>query len=236
MRARRDPPSMLELCDIARKKEFMRKPNPSGSEFKKDPRVSSSWRMAQPAVNGREDTIGADRDFSLHSKPNRRSYRSYQSRVSYQYEPAAPLQRREWRSNSAKATTLPPIPQCTRNTAFRTSTKWRTSKQMIKSSEYSQQNLRHYETGPPKRRERSTSGAETKLPPIQKCTRNTTFRTSQYETEQRRRSQSFPFIPREEVDEMRYSEYPRHRRIGVCLETDTTRQQRTIFRVLRKRF
>ena len=117
-----------------------------------------------------------------------------------------------------------------------------TSRQTISSSINPQKNTQREEMGWPKRRNACRNRAVTTLPPIQQRNSNTPVHSRQLRqthASAEQRSEVLPYVRRcgrQEVREVRNSEYHMSRRNGVCKETDTTQEQRTFVRVLGKRF
>ena len=88
----------------------------------------------------------------------------------------------------------------------------------------------------PRSREWNNCAAAFRLPPIQNSTRGRSFHPSHCETSQLRHGQHISATLPEEMGEVRYSDHPRSRRNGRCLESDTSRQNLIFYRVLHKRF
>ena len=110
------------------------------------------------------------------------------------------------------------------------------SNQMIPSPGCSRQSLQHYEADLPRSREWNNCAATFRLPPIQNSTKGRSFHPSHCETSQHRHGQHIPATLPEEMGEVRYSDHPRRRRNGRCLESDTSRRNLIFYRVLHKRF
>ncbi|KAL9987716.1 hypothetical protein ACROYT_G002066 [Oculina patagonica] len=94
MRANRQPPSMMDLCEIFRKrKEFMWNQNQSISEHDETPSASSEPSSTPPVVNERKhtmETLQTGRERPLRSTKTRRSTKTHESRISYS------LAEKEW--------------------------------------------------------------------------------------------------------------------------------------------
>ena len=154
-----------------------------------------------------------------------------------QTQTGLPTQRGQW--STVGAATLIPSPQkYTLNTASCTNantSRW-ISNQMIPSPGCSRQSLQHYEADLPRSREWNNCAATFRLPPIQNSTKGRSFHPSHCETSQHRHGQHIPATLPEEMGEVRYSDHPRRRRNGRCLESDTSRRNLIFYRVLHKRF
>ncbi|KAJ7388989.1 hypothetical protein OS493_034378 [Desmophyllum pertusum] len=98
-----------------------------------------------------------------------------------------------------------------------------------RSSVYMQQDMPRNETGSAQKRPDHSNRATTRFPAMQQCT---TAHSCQLQGTEEHRSR----CRRQEVCEVRNPEYSRHRRIGVCLQTDSTREHRKFVRILAKRF
>lgn len=113
------------------------------------------------------------------------------------------------------------------------------SRKTISSSLNLQKNTQREEMGSPKGRNACRNRVVTTLPSIQQRTRNTPVHSRKSHAPAEQRSEVLPYARRygrQEVSEVRNSEYRMSRRHGVCKETDTTQEQRTFVRVLGKRF
>ena len=85
MRARNEPPSMLELSDFFKKKREMMWKQNDGSEFEDNPcyrRIVARASTVQTSVEQRTNAIETGRDQPLRSTQTRRSTKVYEARIS----------------------------------------------------------------------------------------------------------------------------------------------------------